>query len=90
MTAILGYAEMILDPRQTGAERRNCANTIRRNGEHLLAIINDLLDISKIEAQKVTMEKLAVPVPRFISDVVGLTRSLGAEKGAPLRDRVRR
>jgi signal transduction histidine kinase/CheY-like chemotaxis protein len=81
MTAILGYAEMLLDPRQTSAERRNCANTIRRNGEHLLAIINDLLDISKIEAQKVTMEKLAVPVPRFISDVVGLTRSWAQKKG---------
>ena len=57
MTAIMGYAEMLLDPGQTPAERTSAARTIRRNGEHLLAIINDILDISKIEAQKVTVER---------------------------------
>ncbi|MDB5329281.1 MAG: luxQ 3 [Phycisphaerales bacterium] len=81
MTAILGYAEMLLDPGQAPAERRACSQTIRRNGEHLLAIINDLLDISKIEAQKVTVEKLVYPLPQLIADAIGLTRPWAIKKG---------
>jgi len=81
MTAILGYAEMMLDADQSPADRRSCAQTIRRNGEHLLAIINDLLDISKIEAQKVTVEKLPCPLPQLIADVIGLTRPWAIKKG---------
>jgi signal transduction histidine kinase/DNA-binding response OmpR family regulator len=80
MTAILGYAEMLLDPQHTPEDRRQCVHTIRRNGEHLLAIINDLLDISKIEAQKVTVEKLVCPLPQLIADVVGLTRPWAQKK----------
>jgi signal transduction histidine kinase/CheY-like chemotaxis protein/HPt (histidine-containing phosphotransfer) domain-containing protein len=81
MTAILGYAEMLLDPKQTSDERANCARTIRRNGEHLLAIINDILDISKIEAQKVNVEKLSCELPQLVADVVGLTRPWAIKKG---------
>ncbi|HEX5241917.1 MAG TPA: ATP-binding protein [Tepidisphaeraceae bacterium] len=81
MTAILGYSEMLLEPQQTAEERRLCVQTIRRNGEHLLAIINDLLDISKIEAQKVTVEKLMCGLPQLIADAVGLTRPWAQKKG---------
>ena len=81
MNAILGYAEMLLDPKQTEEQRRNSARTIRRNGEHLLAIINDILDISKIEAQKLTVEKLHCELPQLVADVIGLTRPWAQKKG---------
>jgi signal transduction histidine kinase/DNA-binding response OmpR family regulator len=81
MTAIMGYAEMLLDPKQTPEERLNCAGTIRRNGEHLLQIINDILDLSKIEAQKVTVEKLECDLPQLVADAVGLTRPWAVKKG---------
>jgi signal transduction histidine kinase/DNA-binding NarL/FixJ family response regulator/HPt (histidine-containing phosphotransfer) domain-containing protein len=81
MTAIMGYAEMLLDASQTPAERTSAARTIRRNGEHLLAIINDILDISKIEAQKVTVERINCDLPQLVADVVGLTRPWAAKKG---------
>ncbi len=81
MTAIMGYAEILLDPNQTPEERYNCCRTIRRNGEHLLAIINDILDLSKIEAQKVTVEKLTCDLPQLVADIVGLTRPWAMKKG---------
>ena len=81
MNAILGYAEMMLDTSRTEAERQNCVRTIRRNGEHLLAIINDILDISKIEAQKLTVEKLHCELPQLVADVIGLTRPWAQKKG---------
>ncbi|MDB5295048.1 MAG: luxQ 3, partial [Phycisphaerales bacterium] len=84
MTAILGYAEMLLDPDQPPAERTACAKTIRRNGEHLLAIINDILDISKIEAQKVTVERLTCDLPQLVADVVALARPWAAKKNLTL------
>lgn len=81
MNAILGYAEMLLDPRQSDEQRRNSARTIRRNGEHLLAILNDILDISKIEAQKLTVERLHCELPQLVADVIGLTRPWAQKKG---------
>ena len=81
MNAILGYAEMLLDPQQSDDQRRNSARTIRRNGEHLLAILNDILDISKIEAQKLTVEKLHCELPQLVADVIGLTRPWAQKKG---------
>ena len=81
MNAILGYAEMLLDSKQTEEHRRSSARTIRRNGEHLLAILNDILDISKIEAQKLTVEKLHCELPQLVADVIGLTRPWAQKKG---------
>jgi signal transduction histidine kinase len=84
MTAILGYAEMLLDPNQPAADRAACVRTIRRNGEHLLGIINDILDLSKIEAQKVTVERLTCDLPQLVADVVALARPWAAKKGLTL------
>ena len=60
MTAILGYADLLLDQGLSEDVRRLHVETIRANGDHLLAIINDILDLSKIEAGKMTVEQCAV------------------------------
>jgi signal transduction histidine kinase/DNA-binding response OmpR family regulator len=81
MTAILGYADTLMEPNQTQADRAESINIIRRNAAHLLELINDILDISKIEANRMTLEKIPTDVPELLSDVVALVRQRAAEKG---------
>ena len=56
MTAILGYTDLLMDDSLSAADRKTYLTTVRRNGEHLLQLINDILDLSKIEAGKMVME----------------------------------
>jgi signal transduction histidine kinase/PleD family two-component response regulator/HPt (histidine-containing phosphotransfer) domain-containing protein len=81
MTAILGYADLLLDPNQPAGDRAVCVQVIRRNGEHLLGLINDVLDISKIEANKYSIEYVTADVRQLLSDVVALTRVKAIQKG---------
>ena len=69
MTAILGFAEELLEPNLPKCERIAAATTIQRNGKHLLSIINDILDISKIEAGKLQIEKIACSPAQLVEDV---------------------
>jgi signal transduction histidine kinase/CheY-like chemotaxis protein/HPt (histidine-containing phosphotransfer) domain-containing protein len=74
MTAILGYADLMLSPQQTMSDRVNCLHVIRRNARHLMELINDILDVSKIEADKMTVEKIDCDVARVIVDVSSMLR----------------
>ncbi|MBL9118904.1 MAG: response regulator [Phycisphaerae bacterium] len=87
MTAILGYADLLTE--QPGkalgdAERQAHIETIKRNGEHLLAIINDILDLSKIEAGKMTMERVPVDVRGLILGIESLMSVKVKAKGIAL------
>ena len=81
LTAIFGYADLLLLPELEPDERIEHVQTIRRNGEHLLAILNDVLDVSKIEAGKMTVEKVQTSLPQVIHDVASMMRPRSAEKG---------
>ncbi len=85
LTAILGYAELLLDPTLDDEERRQHALTIRRNGDHLLAIINDILDISKIEAGRMTVETIPTSPRVLLEEVCSLMNVRALAKGIALR-----
>lgn len=74
MTAILGYTDLLQDSALDAQRRDRCVQIIRRNGEHLLAIINDILDLSKIEADKLTIERLPTSLPQLVAEVASLIR----------------
>jgi signal transduction histidine kinase/HPt (histidine-containing phosphotransfer) domain-containing protein/ActR/RegA family two-component response regulator len=80
MTAIIGYADLLLDAHLTEGERSEHVETIRRNGAHLLAIINDILDLSKIEAGKMSVELLPCSLPQIVAEVASLMRLRSKEK----------
>lgn len=75
MTAIMGFAELLDaegDRQITPRQRLEYIDTIKRNGEHLLSIINDILDLSKIEAGKMTVECIETEPAQLIHDVLSL------------------
>ena len=72
MTAILGFTDLMLDPHQSAEDRYDCVHTIRRNGDHLLTIINDILDLSKIEAGHMKVESIDCSPMQVVQDVLAL------------------
>ena len=80
MTAIVGYADTMLEPDQTISDRQDALQTIRRNARHLLELINDILDISKIEADKMAVERVPADLPGILSDMLSLMRPRAVDK----------
>ena len=81
LTAIIGFSESLLDTSQTMPERVESINTIIRSGKHLMQIINDILDLSKIEADKIEVEQLNVSPFEILSDVHSFISLLAENKG---------
>jgi predicted ATPase/signal transduction histidine kinase/CheY-like chemotaxis protein/HPt (histidine-containing phosphotransfer) domain-containing protein len=81
LTALLGFADLLLDPKIGESDRLNYALTLRRNGNHLLALIDDILDLSKIESGHLGLERIACSPGQILADVAGLMRVRGAAKG---------
>lgn len=69
LNAILGFSEMLGRDSETSADQRAKITTINRSGEHLLAMINDVLDLAKIEAGRVELEPEAIELPQLLEDV---------------------
>lgn len=84
LTAILGFADLLGEPEVANPERLEHVETIRRNGEHLLAVINDILDLSKIEAGRLTVEHLPVDPGAIVHEVVRLMQVRATAKGIAL------
>ncbi|MEW4489802.1 PAS domain-containing protein [Thalassoglobus sp. JC818] len=79
MTSILGYAELI-QGRITDPEALEYLHTIRRNGDYLLEIINDILDLSKIEAGKLEVDSEKFDPSRIVEDVRSIMEVRATEK----------
>ncbi|MBI2827262.1 MAG: PAS domain S-box protein [Planctomycetia bacterium] len=86
LNSILGFTDLLLDTRDGvgDAERREYLTTIRASGQHLLELINDILDLSKIEAGRMEVELVPASPHQLISEVVSLMRVRAREKGLSL------
>jgi len=81
MTALVGYTELLGDPDLSPAERAEGLATIRRNGEHLMTIVNDILDLSKIESGRMTIERMACSPFALVAEVAAVLRPRAAHDG---------
>ncbi len=71
MAAILGHADVLLTHLKD-ADNRGCVDTIKRNGNHLLELINDILDLSRIEAGKLDVELESCKLAEILADIWSL------------------
>ncbi len=87
MTAILGFAELLEDQEliKDPAITSNAIQTIRTNATHLLSIINDILDMSKIEAGSMKVEEIEISPVQLLGEVESLLGPRAKGKGISLR-----
>jgi PAS domain S-box-containing protein len=74
MNAILGYTQLMLRDPLLGADAQSNLRIVNRSGEHLLALINDVLDMSKIEAGRLEFNQTTFSLSRLLDDVAGMFR----------------
>ena len=80
MTAIIGFTEVLMEHDLTEEEFKSTISIIHKNGEHLLSLINDILDISKIEAGKMSLEKIRFSPVEEAQQILDLMRSRADKK----------
>lgn len=84
LTAIIGFSELLSEESTHTEDRVSISKTIVKNGKHLLKIINDILDVSKIEANKMSFEKIYFSPVELILDVKEIIENQFKEKGIQL------
>ena len=89
LNGILGFADYIVihDHSMQEADRRDYLRTIKRSGEGLLVLINDILDLSKIEAGQMDFERVRFSPHGVISDAISILRPKAREKNLSLEYR---
>ncbi len=84
MNAILGYSDLLRSVDLDCDTNSHYIDVIRRNGDHLLSIINAVLDISKIEAGKMTVDMSDCSPVRVVSDAIAMTKFRADQAGLEL------
>ena len=81
LNGILGYAQILKrDPSLTEGQRKG-VGVIQHSGDHLLTLINDILDLSKIEAQKLELQITAFHLPDFLHHIISVIRVRAEQAG---------
>ncbi len=81
MNAILGYSQIMQRDAFLRREQREYLDTINRSGEHLLGLINEVLEISKIEARRTVIEPVTIDFQIFLQDLDAMFRVRTEAKG---------
>jgi PAS domain S-box-containing protein len=79
--AILGFANMLVHKSPEECAQAGCVQIIQRNSLHLLELINEILDLSKIEARQMKVERISSDLPALLSEIISVMRPRAVEKG---------
>jgi signal transduction histidine kinase/CheY-like chemotaxis protein len=80
LNGIIGSANLLLQDKFL-PEQKEQLNILRFSSEHMLSLINDILDLSKLEADRIQLEKAVVDIPRFIQKISSPFMQLAEDKG---------
>ncbi len=81
LNSILGYAQILQADPAIPVHRQNAISVIRRSGEHLLSLIDGMLDIARIEAGKMRLDTGQLPLRDFLDQIVQMVAPQAAQKG---------
>lgn len=84
LSAILGYTELSLDPGVSEQQRLDNTRIVHRNSLHLLTLVNEILDTSKIETGRLSLELIDADPLQIVHQVISLMRPAADEKGLTL------
>ncbi|WP_237741231.1 hybrid sensor histidine kinase/response regulator [Geminocystis herdmanii] len=84
LNAILGFAQIILRAKDVPQEHQDSINIINRSGEHLLNLINNILDLSKIEAGKISLNVEKIDLYQLLDDIEDIFKYKCEKKGLQL------
>lgn len=85
MNAILGFSDLLADKTLTEAEREEYRRRIRMNGDQLMHLIDDVLDLSKVESGNIVIESVPFSITDLVRDVLSHTDSIAKQKGIRTR-----
>ncbi len=88
MNAILGYAQLLRHSPDVPPQCRASIETINRSGEHLLGLINEILDLSKIESGRVELRNTLFDLRAVVRDLEALLRPRCEQKGLTFRSEI--
>ena len=84
LNAVLGFSQIVLHDPDLSPESRHNLQTVNRSGEHLLTLINDVLDMAKIESGRMILEQAPFDLPGLIADVTDMFAPRAAAKNLQL------
>lgn len=88
LAAVVGIADLLADPSIANAERRSFASMIKENSLHVSALIDEALDLAKVEAGKVELSSKPVELARLLEDALGPFKLKAKEKGLAFHLRI--
>jgi len=84
LNAILGFSSMVRDDPGLSEEHRTDLEIVSRSGEHLLALIDEVLDMAKIEAGRMALDHVSFDLNDLVRDTVGIMHARACDKGLEL------
>ena len=81
LNSILGYSQILLKGGTASPPPREALSTIHKSGEHMLGLIDGLLDLARIEAGRLQLEPAPLALPQFLGEIVHMVRPQAEDKG---------
>jgi PAS domain S-box-containing protein len=88
LNSVLGYAQILKSQENLSPRQLRALNIIEQSGEHLLGLIDDVLDLAKIEAKTLELQPIGFELPRLLDGIIGIVSSKAEAKGLRFRSHI--